>query len=78
LGGALLALDIWGLEWRPIFLINVPLALATIVAAAFVLPKEQPPAQVTLDCGGVALIVPTCFCSLCRCWKAANSGGRRG
>ena len=33
LGGALIALDIWHLEWRPIFLVNVPLALATIVAA---------------------------------------------
>jgi MFS family permease len=50
LGGALLAVDIWGLEWRPIFLINVALALATIAAAAFVLPKEQPQD---------ALIVPT-------------------
>jgi MFS family permease len=59
LGGALLALDIWGLEWRPIFLINVPLALATIVAAALVLPKEQPQDNVVLDWGGVALIVPT-------------------
>jgi MFS family permease len=37
--GLLLAADIWGLTWRPIFLINVPLALGTIVAAAFVLPK---------------------------------------
>jgi EmrB/QacA subfamily drug resistance transporter len=59
LGGVLLAVDIWGLTWRPIFLINVPLALGTIVAAAFVLPKEQPQDHVALDWGGVALIVPT-------------------
>ena len=34
LGGTIIALDIWHLEWRPIFLVNVPLALATIIAAA--------------------------------------------
>src|SRR5580693_8971259 len=33
LGGSIIALDLWHLEWRPIFLVNVPLALGTIVAA---------------------------------------------
>jgi MFS family permease len=56
LGGAIIALDIWHLEWRPIFLVNVPLALATIVAAAFVLPKDERPQAVGLDWGGVALL----------------------
>ena len=27
LGGSIIALDLWHLEWRPIFLVNVPLAL---------------------------------------------------
>ena len=58
LGGTLLALDLWGLEWRPIFLVNVPLALATIIAAIFILPKEQKREAVSLDWGGVALITP--------------------
>jgi len=58
LGGTLLALDLWGLEWRPIFLVNVPLALATIAAAIFVLPKEEKREAVGLDWGGVALITP--------------------
>jgi EmrB/QacA subfamily drug resistance transporter len=57
-GGALLALDLWNLAWRPIFLVNVPLALATIAAAAFVLPEEHRQENVSLDWGGVALIVP--------------------
>ncbi|HEX4193178.1 MAG TPA: MFS transporter [Stellaceae bacterium] len=58
LGGTLLALDLWGLEWRPIFLVNVPLGLATIVAAIFVLPKEEKREAVSLDWGGVGLITP--------------------
>ena len=58
LGGTILALDLWGLEWRPIFLVNVPLALATIIAASFILPEEQKRETVSLDWGGVALITP--------------------
>ncbi len=59
LGGTILVLDIWGLEWRPIFLVNVPVALAAIVAAVFILPEEQHPETIGLDWGGVALITPT-------------------
>jgi EmrB/QacA subfamily drug resistance transporter len=56
LGGTILALDIWNLEWRPIFLVNVPLALGTIIAALFILPKDEHHDAVGLDWGGVALI----------------------
>jgi EmrB/QacA subfamily drug resistance transporter len=56
LGGTILALDIWHLEWRPIFLVNVPLALGTIIAALFVLPKDENRDAVGLDWGGVAMI----------------------
>jgi EmrB/QacA subfamily drug resistance transporter len=60
-GGTLLALDLWGLEWRPIFLVNVPLGLATILAAIFILPKEEHREVVGLDWGGVALVTPALF-----------------
>jgi MFS family permease len=43
LGGSIIALDLWHLEWRPIFLVNVPLALATIVGAIFILPRTNIP-----------------------------------
>jgi EmrB/QacA subfamily drug resistance transporter len=56
LGGSIIALDLWHLEWRPIFLVNVPLALATIVGALFILPKDAHTDEVGLDWGGVALI----------------------
>jgi len=56
LGGTILALDLWHLEWRPIFLVNVPLALGTIAAAVFVLPRDEQTDAVGLDWGGVALV----------------------
>ena len=56
LGGAIIALNILRLEWRPIFLVNAPLALATIIAAVFILPKDDRAQKVGLDWGGVALI----------------------
>jgi MFS family permease len=56
LGGTILALDIWHLEWRPIFLVNVPLALGTIIAALFILPKDEQRDAVGLDWVGVAMI----------------------
>jgi EmrB/QacA subfamily drug resistance transporter len=58
LGGTLLALDLWGLEWRPIFLVNVPLALITIAAAIFILPKDENRDPVGLDWAGVGLVTP--------------------
>ncbi len=56
LGGGIIALDLWHLEWRPIFLVNVPLAIATIVAAMFVLPKDQHTDSVGFDWAGVVLV----------------------
>jgi EmrB/QacA subfamily drug resistance transporter len=56
IGGALLGLDIFGWTWRPVFLVNVPVGLLTILAAIAVLPNEQPDARTGLDWGGVGLI----------------------
>ncbi len=61
LGGTILALDIWHLAWRPIFLVNVPLAIGTIIAAFFILPKDERSEAVGLDWVGVALITTGLF-----------------
>jgi MFS family permease len=52
---------LWHLEWRPIFLINVPLALATIAAAVIILPKDEHKDAVGLDWGGVGLVTTALF-----------------
>ena len=55
-GGLLIAADLWGLTWRPVFLINVPVGIAAIVAASVVLPPFRSEARVRLDLPGVGLI----------------------
>jgi EmrB/QacA subfamily drug resistance transporter len=55
-GGALLALNVFGLTWRSVFLVNVPLGAIAILAALLVLPDDHPDARTHLDFGGVGLI----------------------
>jgi EmrB/QacA subfamily drug resistance transporter len=55
-GGLLLSADLFGLEWRPVFLVNVPLGALATVAALVVLPRDRPEGKERLDLGGVALL----------------------
>jgi EmrB/QacA subfamily drug resistance transporter len=56
LGGLLTELDIAGLGWRPIFLINLPLGLFTLVAAARLVPESRSSHALRLDLVGVGLV----------------------
>jgi EmrB/QacA subfamily drug resistance transporter len=56
LGGLLVQADLFGLGWRPIFLINLPVGLTTL-AAAWALVRESRDAQPPrLDLAGVGLV----------------------
>ncbi|MFN8514167.1 MAG: MFS transporter [Thermomicrobiales bacterium] len=55
-GGLLIRADLFGLSWRPIFLINVPIGIAALVAALLLVPESRPPEARRLDLGGVAII----------------------
>jgi EmrB/QacA subfamily drug resistance transporter len=57
IGGLLVQWNVAGLEWRPIFLVNVPVGLAAMVAAWFVVPESRSPAAPRLDLIGVVLSV---------------------
>jgi EmrB/QacA subfamily drug resistance transporter len=61
LGGTLIRADLFGLSWRPIFLINLPIGIAATVAAAFLLREGRVPGARGLDLGGVALATPGLF-----------------
>ncbi|MGY4919948.1 MFS transporter [Streptomyces sp. 900116325] len=56
LGGLLVAADVLGMGWRPIFLINVPAGLALIFAAWRWMPADRPGAASPTDVRGVALL----------------------
>ncbi|WP_281823733.1 MFS transporter [Jannaschia rubra] len=55
LGGAIIAVDFWSLDWRPIFLINLPLGGIALVAALRLLPVLPRQEDATPDWLGMAL-----------------------
>ncbi|GLO54609.1 MFS transporter [Pseudomonas putida] len=55
LGGGLIHADLFGLGWRSIFLINVPIGLLAIAAARYI-PESRAPQRPTLDWTGVGLV----------------------
>ena len=56
LGGLLIQHDLFGLGWRPIFLINVPVGIIAMAAAAVLVRESRAPRPPRLDPVGVTLI----------------------
>ena len=56
LGGLLVYANFFGLSWRPIFLINLPVGLLTLWAAVALVKESRSPKARRLDLGGVALL----------------------
>lgn len=58
LAGVLIGLDLFGLGWRTVFLINVPLALAVIAGAVRFLPRDEDTGgpDAGIDLAGTALL----------------------
>ncbi|MCO6185576.1 MFS transporter [Rhizobium sp. L1K21] len=61
LGGLLLGGDLFGLEWRPIFLINVPVGIFTVIAAAKFIPPIPGNMSIKNDFGGIAIVSAAMF-----------------
>jgi EmrB/QacA subfamily drug resistance transporter len=55
LGGLLIAGNLFGLDWRPIFLVNLPLGVLAVVAAVVLLRESRAEGALRLDPGGVAI-----------------------
>jgi EmrB/QacA subfamily drug resistance transporter len=56
LGGLLIQHNLFGLGWRPIFLINVPVGVLAVAAAAVLVRESRAPRPPKLDPVGVGLI----------------------
>ena len=55
-GGLLIEADLLGLQWRPIFLVNVPIGIAALALAARFLTESKAPRALRLDPVGVAIV----------------------
>ncbi len=56
LAGALIEANLWGIGWRLVFLINVPIGIAALAGAVRVLPRTVAHPGIRLDTGGMVLI----------------------
>lgn len=57
LGALLTEGNLFGLEWRPIFLINLPVGIAGLVLGSRYITESRAPRALRLDLVGVALVV---------------------
>jgi len=57
IGGLLIEANIAGLDWRPIFLINIPIGIFAFFAAIRFLPNGKSPHPLKLDIFGTGLII---------------------
>lgn len=53
--GVLLKIDLFGLGWRSLFLVNIPFCVAALLIGSRVLPANRPDRRLTLDWGSAAL-----------------------
>lgn len=56
-GGLLVNWDLWDLGWRPIFLVNVPVGIATLIAGWLLIRESHSPTAPKLDLVGMVLAV---------------------
>ncbi|MDX6227319.1 MAG: hypothetical protein QOI76_709 [Frankiales bacterium] len=64
LGGLLVSADIAGSQWRPIFLVNVPIGLVAMALAARYLPETRALRVARPDLPGAALLAAAVVCLL--------------
>lgn len=62
LGGVLVDADLWGLSWRTIFLINLPVGIAIVILAAAFVPETRSRHPLRVDLRGVLLLSAGLLC----------------
>jgi EmrB/QacA subfamily drug resistance transporter len=60
-GGLLISADLFGTDWRMIFLVNIPVGLVALVAALLLLPDSRSPDAPRLDIAGALLVTAGLF-----------------
>ncbi|MFZ5664184.1 MAG: MFS transporter [Pseudomonadota bacterium] len=75
LGGLLIQLDLFGLGWRLIFLINLPIGLFALASGWFFLPDRKSSHPAGFDLLGVLVFGMAVFCLLWPLTRAENGWG---
>ncbi|MGY5123991.1 hypothetical protein [Streptomyces nigrescens] len=55
-GGLLIAADLFGSSWRPVFWVNVPVGVVTLLLAARFVPESRAPRARRLDVPGAVVL----------------------
>lgn len=54
-GGLIIEADFWGLDWRPIFLVNIPVGIGAAIAGWYLIPRTPGHPELRNDYVGIAL-----------------------
>ncbi|WP_328674638.1 MFS transporter [Streptomyces sp. NBC_00322] len=60
-GGLLIAANLFGTTWRPVFWVNVPIGLITLALAARMVPETRAPQARSLDLPGLVVLTVALF-----------------
>ncbi|REK84960.1 MFS transporter [Streptomyces inhibens] len=61
LGGVLISADLFGSSWRPVFWVNVPVGLVTLLLAGLFVPETRAPEARRLDLPGAVVLTVALF-----------------
>ncbi|MEU3714186.1 MFS transporter [Streptomyces catenulae] len=75
LGGVLLAADLFGASWRPLFWINVPLGVLTLALAAVYVPESRAAERHRPDLAGTAVLTVALGLLIVPLIEAHGAGG---
>ena len=77
LAGFIISADLFGLSWRPIFLINVILGAVGLVVAAKILPRDDGDRSTVVDGWGSGLLAAAMFGLLYGLIEGSTNGWKR-
>lgn len=74
LGGFLVQINLFNLDWRLVFLVNVPIGIGTLIAASRMVHESKSEKPVRIDIGGAAILSVILFLLLYPLIEGRNAG----
>ncbi len=73
-GGVLIAADLFGSTWRPVFWVNVPIGVVTLLLAGLFVPESRAPRARRLDLRGAVVLTVALFLLVMPLVEGRSSG----